>query len=69
MKRIYNNDKQLINTVKKYEKTSMKQKQIHDQKYVFEIYINNRPKIIIIYKNEDIHNKINELCNKYNFRL
>ena len=54
------------NTFKKYEKLSVKQKIFNNQKYIFEIFVENKPKKLILYKGENINNKINEFCNKYN---
>ena len=54
------------NTFKKYEKLSVKQKILNNQKYIFEIFVENKPKKLILYKGENINNKINEFCNKYN---
>ena len=54
------------NTFKKYEKLSVKQKIFNNQRCVFEIFVENKPKKLILYKGENINNKINEFCNKYN---
>ena len=36
------------------------------EKYIFEIYIENKPKKLIINQGDDIKYKIKEFCNKYN---
>ena len=54
------------NTFKKYEKISANKKQMNNDKYVFEIYIENKPKKLIINKGDDIYFKIKDFCNKYN---
>ena len=54
------------NTFQKFEKSSFKQKLLKKEKYIFEIYIENKPKKLIINQGDDIKYKIKEFCNKYN---
>lgn len=54
------------NTFKKYEKISAKKKILPKEKYVFEIYVENKPKKLIINKGDDININIKDFCNKYN---
>ena len=54
------------NTFQKFEKSSFKQKILKKEKYIFEIYIENKPKKLIINQGDDIKYKIKEFCNKYN---
>ena len=54
------------NTFKKYEKSSLKQKLMKKEKYIFEIFVERQPKKLIIYKSDDINLKIKEFCSKYN---
>ena len=53
------------NTFKKYESSSLKDKIIKKEKYTFEIFVENKPKKLIIYCGDDINIKIREFCNKY----
>ena len=53
------------NTFIKYEKSSTKDKNSKKQKYKFEIYVENKPKKLIIYQGDDINYKIKEFCIKY----
>lgn len=53
------------NTFKKYEISSLKDKIIKKEKYTFEIFVENKPKKLIIYCGDDINIKIREFCNKY----
>ena len=54
------------NTFKKQEKSSLKQKLMKKEKYIFEIFVEKQPKKLIIYKGDDINLKIKEFCCKYN---
>ena len=53
------------NTFKKYERSNMKDKFIKKEKYSFEIFVENKPKKLIIYYGDDVNIKIKEFCNKY----
>ena len=53
------------NTFKKYESSSSKDKIIKKEKYTFEIFVENKPKKLIIYYGDDVNIKIREFCNKY----
>ena len=53
------------NTFKKYESSSLKDKIIKKEKYTLEIFVENKPKKLIIYCGDDINIKIREFCNKY----
>jgi hypothetical protein len=50
------------NTFKKYEKFVTKPK---NEKYVFEIIIDNKPRKLVIYQNDDINYKVKDFCNVY----
>ena len=54
------------NTFQKFEKSSFKQKLLKKGKYIFEIFIENKPKKLIINHGDDIKYKIKEFCDKYN---
>ena len=51
---------------KKYEKSSLKQKLLKKEKYVFEIFVEKKPIKLIIYQGDDISLKIKDFCSKYN---
>ena len=53
------------NTFKKYEKPFIKQNLLNTQKFIFEIFIENEPKKLVVYQKDDINIKIKEFCNKY----
>ena len=53
------------NTFRKYESSSLKDKYIKKVKYTFEIFVENKPKKLIIYYGDDVNIKIREFCNKY----
>ncbi len=50
------------NTFKKYEKFVQKPKK---EKYIFEIIVDNKPRNLIIYQNDDINYKVKDFCNVY----
>jgi len=50
------------NTFKKYEKFIQKPKK---EKYIFEIIVDNKPRNLIIYQNDDINYKVKDFCNVY----
>ena len=53
------------NTFKKYEKPFIKQNLLNTQKYIFEIFIENEPKKLVVNQNDDINIQIKEFCSKY----
>ena len=50
------------NTFKKYEKFVTKPKK---EKYIFEITIDNKPRNLVIYQNDDINYRVKDFCNVY----
>ncbi len=50
------------NTFKKYEKFVSKPKK---EKYIFEITIDNKPRNLVIYQNDDINYRVKDFCNVY----
>ena len=51
------------NTFEKYEK--LDKKMTNREKYIFEIIVDNKPKNLIIYSDEDINYKVKVFCNVY----
>ena len=51
------------NTFQKYER--LEQKKGKREKYIFEIVVDNKPRNLIIYQDEDINYKVKVFCNVY----
>ena len=70
----YNNDRFVLedevsntykNTLDRYEKFDKRKSNKHRVKYEFEIYVDRKPRKLIIYKGDDINCKVKEFCNTY----